>query len=836
MKKISNSSSLALALMAVFAGYGSTQAQTIYVDDSWGAAPTRSHATIPYEDTTEDRIYYNPTTNAYSSTTFADDGNVANGPETVPTGLTATEYYPLAGPYAGLTNGSAVPAFDDPTTPAVESLTPTYGTDAFSTVKAAFARIGAAPAGTYTKLVILSGTYFETVYVPSNVLNNPTANAYYTPLTNAAFFGKFQANFTIAGDPVNKPVFTRGLVLDGENTTGMTIADLYLTGVPGTNGNGVQVASQNRILSVVGGSSVFPYPGTTTAGVRNNLTLSGLVLDGKKNRLPFGQKMPANGASPGYTASANNNIVGGTGGRGGIQIKGEYGTLAINDSTFTGIRSFCNFDMNAATNSSATWTTFSAERNTLEDCWGNFAVRGEDPNYTAGAPTGGARQPQVGIADDVIMLSNTVRDMGEDMLKFTTNGANAFLYDNFAQSGAAFKVFNVRNLRFENNTVTRVNIMRDWFAKASQTYPGDPLFIPMGGGLIVRDFRWAGTLTGAPPYGPWSDLTTINVKGNLFEYCQQGIGFDTGSGLSQQFVPDGIISGNRFYNNRMAIFFYDSKITSQSVDIVDNIIEDTNSDPFGTGIAGDPTTVGGIVFDNPSTTAQESTTVPPLDLSDNYWGGGAPDIVYPPSTGPSGGTVNITPATIEGEAPGEYDTTYTNPDPDADGIASILEDANGNSIVDPGETDPNDADTDNDGLNDGLELRLGYDPTSASSPSSTTDTDHDHLPDAVEAGLGLNPNDADTDNDGIRDDYELQVGTNPLAADSIPNDFGDADGDGQVDNVDATAILLAFLDLATLSVTNIDKVDINRDGKVDNVDAIIVFNYQVGNIPYIPFP
>lgn len=847
MKKISNSSRLALALLTVLAGYGSSKAATIYVDDSWGAAPTRSHATIPYEDAVEDRIWYNPQNNTYALAAGTEDG-VANGPDWVITGLKNIEYFPLAASY-----NVAVPAtIDDPTTAAVEADALTLGTNAVASMKAAFLSIAAAPAGTYDKIVVLPGTYFEAVFIPNNTLNNATANAYYG-VANSSFYGKFQANFTITAAPDDKPVFTRGMVMDSENSSGMTISNLHLAGIPGTNGNGVPLSTSNRIVAVNGGSKTLAYPGTTTAGVRQNLKLSGLVFDGKQIRIPFVLKVPLNTTYfPGYTTlPANNNAVGAGGGRGGIVLNGEYGSLTVEDCTFRGIRSFWNFDTNNATNTSATWTTFIAQRNTLEDCWGNFAIRGEDPNYvttagaTQGQPVAGARQPAVGVADEAIIVNNTVRDMGEGVLQLMdvgTTGSNNFLLDHAPNSGAAFKVFNVRDLRFENNTVTRVNIMQDWFAKPnpppvtadSKVPPGAPGFIPMGGGLILRDFRWSGLLpVGQTQYGPWADLSTVTVKGNLFEYCQQGIGFDTASstvGGGQRFIPAGIITANRFYNNRTAVYFYDSYHSSQSLSFTDNILEEPNADPFNTGIGAtaDNTLVGGLVFDDKTGTLPESAPIPPLDLSDNYYGGGAPAITTQSPT--------FTAADVVGEQPGEFETVYVNPDPDADGIASINEDANGNNSVDPGETDPNDADTDNDGLNDGLELRLGYDPTNAASPSATADADNDNVPDAVEALLGTNPNSADSDGDGIRDDYEIQIGTNALAADSIPSDFGDTNGDGNVDNVDATAILEAFLDLSVLNVTNADKVDINRDGKVDNVDAIIVFNFQVGNIPYIPFP
>jgi hypothetical protein len=72
----------------------------------------------------------------------------------------------------------------------------------------------------------------------------------------------------------------------------------------------------------------------------------------------------------------------------------------------------------------------------------------------------------------------------------------------------------------------------------------------------------------------------------------------------------------------------------------------------------------------------------------------------------------------------EYFTDPTNPDTDGDGVcdgpgtvaATCVsgEDLNANGAVDSGETDPKDADTDDDTYNDGMEVLYGSDPLSAS--------------------------------------------------------------------------------------------------------------------------
>ena len=82
------------------------------------------------------------------------------------------------------------------------------------------------------------------------------------------------------------------------------------------------------------------------------------------------------------------------------------------------------------------------------------------------------------------------------------------------------------------------------------------------------------------------------------------------------------------------------------------------------------------------------------------------------------------------------------------------------------ELDPLKADTDGDGLPDGVEIQMGTNPTK-------TDSDGDGLDDAEEVALGLNPSDRDTDGDGLLDGQERALGTDPLQIDT--------DGDGLSD-------------------------------------------------------
>jgi hypothetical protein len=112
-----------------------------------------------------------------------------------------------------------------------------------------------------------------------------------------------------------------------------------------------------------------------------------------------------------------------------------------------------------------------------------------------------------------------------------------------------------------------------------------------------------------------------------------------------------------------------------------------------------------------------------------------------------------------------YKTDPDNPDTDGDGLRDGEEIALGTSPLFP--------DTDGDGLTDGEEVRRwGTDPL-------RKDTDGDGLTDMQEIVLGTNPTRADTDGDGLNDGVELARGTDPL--------LRDTDGDGLPDGLETVS-------------------------------------------------
>ena len=150
-------------------------------------------------------------------------------------------------------------------------------------------------------------------------------------------------------------------------------------------------------------------------------------------------------------------------------------------------------------------------------------------------------------------------------------------------------------------------------------------------------------------------------------------------------------------------------------------------------------------------------------------------------------------------------------DPDNDGLTSSEEAILG--------TDPNNPDTDGDGINDGQEVNVdNTDPlndcdSKGGTPLADSDCDGDGLTTAEEALIGTNPDIADTDNDGVNDGQEVNTdGTDPLDdCDSIggtPTTESDCDDDG--------------LTLAEEEArgTDASKADTDEDGIMDGQEVI----------------
>ncbi|YCM46074.1 hypothetical protein V2O64_08595 [Verrucomicrobiaceae bacterium 227] len=171
------------------------------------------------------------------------------------------------------------------------------------------------------------------------------------------------------------------------------------------------------------------------------------------------------------------------------------------------------------------------------------------------------------------------------------------------------------------------------------------------------------------------------------------------------------------------------------------------------------------------------------------------------------------------------------PIPDGDGLDNNGEEDN--------LTDPNLADTDLDGLNDGPEVNgtnnagvsHGFGPTIPTNPDSDEDglgdgiSDGDEVSGILNVAYGnasTNPNKRDSDSDGMDDLYEV---TNNLLGGLDPNTddaAGNLDGDPGLAPVNTPLTNLDEYNGTTLGVqTRADKVDTDDDGYGDHVENLI---------------
>ena len=136
---------------------------------------------------------------------------------------------------------------------------------------------------------------------------------------------------------------------------------------------------------------------------------------------------------------------------------------------------------------------------------------------------------------------------------------------------------------------------------------------------------------------------------------------------------------------------------------------------------------------------------------------------------------------LESDYGGSAYDPYTRPldlDQDDDGVIVTNEDKNGDGYLDPGETSDLDADTDDDGLNDGLELGL------AVPQSDDTDPAAGNFSQDADVTTTTDPTDPDTDDDLLIDGDEDVNGNGMVDFGETDPNNPDSDADGIPDNTD----------------------------------------------------
>ena len=165
------------------------------------------------------------------------------------------------------------------------------------------------------------------------------------------------------------------------------------------------------------------------------------------------------------------------------------------------------------------------------------------------------------------------------------------------------------------------------------------------------------------------------------------------------------------------------------------------------------------------------------------------------------------------------------PDSDGDGLSDAIEigelldkpvDTDGDGTIDALDTE-DDIDRDNDGLSDKLEALLKTNPTNA-------DTDGDGINDGMEVGKNTSEpldkdmngiidalEDSDTDNDGLSDQLEALLNTNPVKSDTDGDGINDAKEVGENTSEPLDKDLDGIID----ALDTVDDSDTDNDGLSD---------------------
>ncbi len=151
--------------------------------------------------------------------------------------------------------------------------------------------------------------------------------------------------------------------------------------------------------------------------------------------------------------------------------------------------------------------------------------------------------------------------------------------------------------------------------------------------------------------------------------------------------------------------------------------------------------------------------------------------------------------------PDNLDPDPNDPDSDNDGLSDGDEDLNHNGVFDPGETNLLDADTDDDGLSDGEEATFGTNPLMA-------DSDSDGLNDGLELGRNTPINSGTSDGN-----YTNYAGT-------AGGWYGDTDSSTTTDPLDPDTDNDSLSDGPnTVGVISVGGEDRNANGRVDSYET-----------------
>jgi hypothetical protein len=287
---------------------------------------------------------------------------------------------------------------------------------------------------------------------------------------------------------------------------------------------------------------------------------------------------------------------------------------------------------------------------------------------------------------------------------------------------------------------------------------------------------------GVVPVGDWTHLT-FQFDGVDKVVFVNGVETARGAGSTMQgHAMDVIVgghgrdaadpAGNSFNGAIDEVKIYDEVLTA--LQIMEALVAspDTGDDNENGG-AGDGMDDGWELANNLDPTVDDSAEDPDDDGLTNLeeWNGGETP-TNPREADSDGDDLN------DGEEVNTHGTNPNNVDSDADGLND------GDEIA--ANTEPLDADTDGDEMGDGYEVDNGHDPLLAA--DAAEDADDDGSLNLEEYTRGTDPNKQDTDVDGIFDGAETDTGTFVSASDTGTDPLNpDTDNDGLNDGDELTA-------------------------------------------------
>lgn len=313
----------------------------------------------------------------------------------------------------------------------------------------------------------------------------------------------------------------------------------------------------------------------------------------------------------------------------------------------------------------------------------------------------------------------------------------------------------------------------------------------------------------------YDDSSNNSVTGNAFRDHEYGLVLDY-TGPSAPLTN--AFNNNCIAGNVTAGMYLEGALVGSAVNAENNWWGKTNG-PNPPGL-GDVITPAGDIDASPFLTSPTAGCPLPVDADGDGINNPQDNCVSVYNPGQE--NTNGEPMLLPKPTP-VYDDA-TNPAADADGDACD-NDIDGDGVANGMETSmflsPLVWDTDGDRTNDGTEVACGSSPISPISNLTGTDSDNDQLPDSCEAVYGSNPALADTDGDGVIDGIEVRYWmSSPLSVNTDGDDCTDGremasvNADRKVSSIDLSQLAQYFGALPP----EFRPFDVNGDGKISSID------------------